>query len=153
MFRKILFIFALTEYYKHSAMNIYDIHTLQQQPEGQQFDRKSFRIEPKNLAIIIVAFANADGGDVAIGIEDNGKITGIDGNEEHLNELLRAPFDYCVPSVNVDVKFVQCVDYKGNANHILIMHVEPSMRVHANQTDEAFYRVGDKSKKLNFNTY
>ena len=30
------------------------------------------------------------------------------------------------------------------------MHVAPSMKVHANQADDAFYRVGDKSKKLNF---
>lgn len=30
------------------------------------------------------------------------------------------------------------------------MHVEPSMQVHANQADEVFMRVGDKSKKLSF---
>lgn len=128
----------------------YDIQALQQQAEGQQFDRKSFRIEPKALAVIAVAFANADGGDIVIGIEDDGCITGINGNEEHLNELLRVPFDYCVPSVPVEVHFVDCVDEKGSSNRVLVMHVEPSMRVHANQADDAFYRVGDKSKKLNF---
>ena len=78
-----------------------DIKDLQQQPEGQLFDRKSFRIDAKALAVILVAFANADGGDVAIGIEDDGRITGVNGNEEHLNELLRAPFDFCMPSVPV----------------------------------------------------
>ena len=131
-------------------MNTIDIQTLQTQPEGQQFDRNSFRIEAKALAVIAVAFANADGGDIAIGIEDNGRITGINGNEEHLNELLRVPFDYCVPSVKVDVKFLDCNDFGGNPNRVMVMHVEPSMKVHANQSDEAFYRVGDKSKKLNF---
>lgn len=30
------------------------------------------------------------------------------------------------------------------------MHIEPSMEVHANQADEVFMRVGDKSKKLTF---
>ena len=44
----------------------YDIQALQQQAEGQQFDRKSFRIEPKALAVIAVAFANADWGDIVI---------------------------------------------------------------------------------------
>lgn len=44
----------------------YDIQALQQQAEGQQFDRKSFRIEPKALAVIAVAFANADGGDIVL---------------------------------------------------------------------------------------
>ena len=127
-----------------------DIKDLQQQPEGQLFDRKSFRIDAKALGVILVAFANADGGDVVIGIEDDGRITGINGNEEHLNELLRAPFDFCVPSVNVEVHFVDCTDVNGQPNRVLVMHVEPSMQVHANQADDAFYRVGDKSKKLNF---
>ena len=36
--------------------------------ENQTFDRKSINISPKDLAIPIVAFANADGGDIAIGI-------------------------------------------------------------------------------------
>ena len=127
-----------------------DIHTLQHKKEGQLFDRKSFRIEPKALAVIVVAFANADGGDVVIGIEDDGRITGINGNNDHLNELLRVPFDFCVPSVNAEVHFVDCTDDNGNPNRVLVMHVEPSMQVHANQADDAYYRVGDKSKKLNF---
>ena len=131
-------------------IDINDIQILQQQPEGQQFDRKSFRIDAKSLAVIVVAFANADGGDVVIGIEDDGRITGINSNEDHLNELLRVPFDFCVPSVPVEVHFVDCMDVNGNPNRVLVMHVEPSMRVHANQADDAFYRVGDKSKKLNF---
>lgn len=100
--------------------------------------------------MLVVAFANADGGDVVIGIEDDGRITGINGNDDHLNELLRVPFDFCLPSVPVEVHFVDCIDEDGNANRVLVMHVEPSMRVHANQADDAFYRVGDKSKKLNF---
>ena len=66
-------------------INTYDIKELQLQQEGQQFDRKSFRIDAKTFAVLVVAFANADGGDVVIGIEDNGKITGINGNEDHLN--------------------------------------------------------------------
>ena len=128
----------------------YDIHTLQYQPEGQQFDRKSFRVEPKALAVIAVAFANADGGDIVIGVEDDGRITGVNGNEDHLNELLRVPFDFCIPSINAEAHFVDCTDDGGDANRVLVMHIEPSMRVHANQSDEAYYRVGDKSKKLNF---
>lgn len=44
----------------------YDILALQQQAEGQQFDRKSFRIEPKALAVSDVAFANVDGGDIVM---------------------------------------------------------------------------------------
>ena len=78
------------------------IEYLRTKPEGQTFDRKSAKIDAKSLAVILVAMANADGGDIAIGIEDNGNVTGIDGNEQHINELLRASFDFCVPSVEVN---------------------------------------------------
>ncbi|WP_405339683.1 RNA-binding domain-containing protein [Fibrobacter sp.] len=56
------------------------------------------------------SFANADGGDIVLGIEDDGRIVGVDNNPKHLNELLRAPLDYCVPSINVEVEYVACKD-------------------------------------------
>ena len=49
-------------------MRNHDIDTLCSMTEGQRFDRKSVRIDAKTLAIHIVAFANADGGDLVIGI-------------------------------------------------------------------------------------
>jgi len=119
--------------------------------EMQIFDRKSVSIEPRALAIPIIAFANADGGTVAIGISDKTRrIEGVDYDIQKLNELLRVPFDFCVPTVKIEIEKVPCADYKGRENHILLMHVEPSMQVHANQADEVFMRVGDKSKKLTF---
>ena len=47
--------------------------------ESPLFDRKSARIDAKTLAIHLIAFANADGGVIAVGVEDDGTITGIDG--------------------------------------------------------------------------
>ena len=60
------------------------------------------------------------------------------------------PFDFCVPTIKVATELVPCVDFKGRENHVLLMHVEPSMEVHANQADEVFMRIGDKSKRLTF---
>lgn len=119
-------------------------------PEGQTFDRKSARIEPKALAVIMVAMANADGGTIAVGIEDDGTISGIDAMTGHINDLLRVPFDYCIPSVNVRPQRIPCIDKDGKENHILVLEVEQSSAMHATSSDEAYYRVGDKSKKLSF---
>ncbi len=119
--------------------------------EGQTFDRKSIRIKPKDLAVTMIAFANADGGDLVIGITDgNREIEGVDGDEKILNEIRRTPFDFCAPSVNAQVEMVPCIDRTGKDNHVLVFHIEPSLRVYANQADEVFLRVGDKSKKLSF---
>lgn len=133
-----------------SMANTTDIEYLQFTPEGQRFDRKSAKIDAKALAIHIIAFANADGGTLVIGVEDNGDITGIDGYETKINELLRAPFDYCIPSITVETDILDCGDRNGKPNHILLMCIFPSSQLHANQADEVFYRVGDKSKKMSF---
>lgn len=119
--------------------------------EGQTFDCKSIQIEPKALAIPIVAMANADGGVLAIGVSDKTRrIEGVDGNEERLNDLLRVPFDFCNPSVRVRCEYLPCKDSEGKENRILLIHIPASGQLHTNQADECFMRVGDKSKKLNF---
>ena len=129
----------------------YTIEELRQKPEGQTFDCKSIHIDQKALATTIVAMANADGGMIAVGISDKTRrIEGVDQNTTHLNEILRTPLDFCVPSISVETDLVPCVDDQGNDNHILIINVPASPRLHANQADEVFWRVGDKSRKLSF---
>lgn len=119
--------------------------------EMQIFDRKSIHIEPKSLAVTIVAFANADGGTVAIGVSDKTRrIEGTDYDIRQLNELLTVPYDFCEPTVQVSIEKVPCIDDKGRENHVVLMHIEPSPHVHSNQADEVYLRVGDKSKKLGF---
>ena len=126
------------------------IQEIQNCTEYQTFDRKSIRVEAKALAITIIAMANADGGKIALGVEDNGELTGVDFNQEHLNELLRVPYDFCSPSVEISTESIEIKDSYNRKNHIIVINVAPSIQVHANQADEVFYRVGDKSKKLNF---
>ena len=119
--------------------------------EGQTFDCKSILIEPKHLATIIVAMANADGGMIAVGISDKTRrIEGVNQDKEHLNDILRTPLDFCVPSVSVTTDYVPCTDAEGRDNRVLLMHIPASPRLHANQADEVFWRVGDKSRKLTF---
>ena len=67
-----------------------------------------------------------------------------------INEILRVPFDFCSPTVKVDFEYMECTDVKEEINKILLLHVHQSTTVHANQADEVYYRLGDKSKKLTF---
>ena len=129
-------------------MTIQDIQT---RKEDQTFDCKSIQIDPKALAVPIVAMANADGGVLAIGVSDKTRtLEGVDQHTEKLNELLRVPFDFCNPSIPVKCSYLPCKDKDGNENHILLMEIPASMYLHTNQADEAFMRVGDKSRKLSF---
>ncbi len=112
---------------------------------------KSIQFAPTSLSDLICAFANADGGTVAIGISDKTKrIEGVDSYLSKINELLRVPIDYCNPTVPVETEMVPCINAEGKADHVLLIKVEASPLLHANQADEAFVRVGDKTKKLSF---
>ena len=127
------------------------IEDIKDRPEGQTFDCKSVKIEPKALAVPIVAMANADGGMLAIGISDKTRrIEGIDQHTAHVNELLKVPFSLCVPSVNIKPEYIPCIDSEGKPNHVLLLHIPASATLHANQADEVFMRVGDSSRKLGF---
>ena len=127
------------------------IEDIKDRPEGQTFDCKSVKIEPKALAVPIVAMANADGGMLAIGISDKTRrIEGIDQHTAHVNELLKVPFSLCIPSVNIRPEYIPCIDSEGKPNHVLLLHIPASATLHANQADEVFMRVGDSSRKLGF---
>lgn len=129
-------------------MTIDDLLNLE---ESQTFDRKSIGIRAVDLSQHICAFANADGGCIAIGITDRERaLEGVDEYQEKVNDLLRVPIDYCKPSVPIRAEMIPCIDRNGNNNHILLFHIEASASMHANQQDEVFLRVGDKSKKLGF---
>jgi ATP-dependent DNA helicase RecG len=118
--------------------------------EDQWFDRKSARIKPRALADALVAFANADGGVIVIGLSD-GRVEGTDALRGARNDLVQAAFDFCVPPVRIDHRLVPCVDEAGQTDHVLVLDVRPTEgAVHANRRDEVFLRVGDENRRLTF---
>ena len=127
------------------------IESILSEKESQTFEVKSIQVEPKALAIPIVAMANADGGTLVIGLSDKSrKVEGINQHKAKLNELLRVPLDFCNPSVPVTYRYMDCIDNEGAQNRILLMDIPASQFLHTNQADEAYVRVGDKSRKLSF---
>lgn len=56
--------------------------------ESQKLDRKSSKIDIKNIANHIAGFANADGGILVIGIRDDGTLEGFENYENKDNEIL-----------------------------------------------------------------
>ncbi|MDY5785250.1 RNA-binding domain-containing protein [Corynebacterium sp.] len=108
-------------------------------PEDQWFDRKSWRIAPKDLARTLVAFANAEGGTVAVGITDTGNIEDPVSTEKE-NKLRVAAHDHTDPAVRVRI---------SKLDSVLVFEVEPGERVHFTSDGRCYLRLGDKSVSLN----
>ena len=133
------------------ALSNIDIATILSMEESQTFDRKSVNISPRDFSNHVCAFANADGGIIVVGISDKTKrIEGVDNKERQVNELLRVPMDFCIPTVPFAHEFVECIDSNGKPNHVLVFRIEASPLVHENQAHNAYVRVGDKSKILSY---
>lgn len=118
--------------------------------EDHWFDRKSFRIEPAALANAMIGFANADGGTLIVGVENDGRVTGIGDDTRHLNEQQQAAIQYTSPPVRHSIGLLPCVDTAGTPKQLLVIEVHPSDQVHRNTRDEVYLRVGDQNRRLPF---
>jgi ATP-dependent DNA helicase RecG len=117
--------------------------------EDQWFDRKSFRVSPRDLANLEAGFANADGGIIVVGIHD-GTLEGTDSSVAHRNELCQAHIQYCQPPVPATSRLVECRRADGQADQLLILEISPGQTVYANVKDEVFLRIGDENRRLTY---
>jgi ATP-dependent DNA helicase RecG len=116
-------------------------------PEDQWFDRKSATTKARDLARPLVAFANAEGGTIAIGLH-GGVVQGIADVPQRINEWRQAPLDFTRPPVRARFEQVRCVSKAGSPDHLLIIRVEPGEQVHEAVDGECYLRIGDESRKL-----
>ena len=98
------------------------VPALQKRPKGQWFDRKSARVKPRDLADAMVAFANAEGGLIAVG-DWSGTIEGTGSDEGLQNAWRQAGRDFARPPVPARVEVVPCVNHQGNADRLLIIEI------------------------------
>ena len=66
--------------------------------ENKLFDRKSSKVKPTDIAPIISAFANAEGGTVVIGVAEKTR------------------------------EFLEVINKQGKADRLLLLHIEPISR-------------------------
>ncbi|NNG20560.1 helix-turn-helix domain-containing protein [Naumannella sp. ID2617S] len=118
-------------------------------PEDQWFERKSAKINPKDLAKPLTAFANAEGGTLVIGLHD-GKVEGLQATPDRINALRQSAIDFTVPPVRVKSRQINCINQDGRTDILLVVRVDPGEVVHESKNGDVYLRVGDESRKLNF---
>ena len=92
-----------------------------------------------DIAKTLVAFANADGGELFVGIEDDNTVTGLQYNEEKNNIVLKAPATHIHPDTPLPIKRATIIAYEGQK--VAYFSVEKGSKyVHLTSKGECFQR-------------
>lgn len=97
-----------------------------------------------DIAKTLVAFANADGGELFVGIEDDNTVTGLRYKEEIIAAILKAPENYVLKDTPVPLKRATIIDYNGLK--VAYFSVEKGSKyVHLTSKGECFQRKDRES--------
>jgi predicted HTH transcriptional regulator len=112
--------------------------------EGATLDFKKTITSSQKIAKSLVAFANGKGGQLLIGVTDDGKIVGVKSEDEERYMINRSANQFCKPviepkfdEVYVDDKLVLVVSVEKS-------DTKPHYALDDNNKWWAYYRVGDK---------
>lgn len=116
--------------------------------EDHFLDFKSVRITPASIQKHFVAFANTDGGELYIGIEDKkakgDRIIGFK-NQEEANSLIQLLLTDTKPSIEgVEIEFIRF----GIRGYVLHVTVPKSPQVHYTSANECYIRLNASSNKI-----
>jgi ATP-dependent DNA helicase RecG len=111
-------------------------------------DLKSFRIKPSTLQETFVSFANSDGGDLYVGIEDKKeigeRIVGFKSIED-ANGVIHTLLEETEPSIeNIELEFINF----GTNNFVLHVSIPKSPKVHYTSQKKCFIRVNASKKEI-----
>lgn len=116
--------------------------------EDHFLDFKSKLITPAKLQECFVAFANTDGGELYIGIEDEKcKVERVNGFSkiEDANDILETLLEQTTPAVeNLDIEYI---DFE-NKGYVLHIFIPKSSKVHFTAQNKCFVRVNANKKEI-----
>lgn len=129
-------------------MNTNDLQQLISQGEGQQLEFKRSLAELETAARSVVAFANADGGIVLLGVHDSGGIVGVEVGEHTKERLSTAITDSTDPIVYPSIEIIPVA---GKA--VVAIKVEASENRPHLCKGRAYKRVGATDVQLSRDEY
>jgi len=120
--------------------------------EGLEFDKKSLKkvtgktADFKDLAKDCVAFANAKGGELHIGIEDNEELPPRD---QKIQEEINARITTRIRELTINVAVSSTIEKANNGSEFIVLRVLPSASSVACTTTGIYYiRDNDKSRAV-----
>ena len=114
--------------------------------ESDVLEFKSSRVDVKTIRESVVAFANAQGGNLVIGVADRSRThaASVEGNAKFdISDLQRSIYDGTAPNITVDIE--ELMEPEGR---ILLIRVPRSGQLHTTADGIVKVRIGKNSKSL-----
>ncbi|GAA5035142.1 hypothetical protein GCM10011506_28350 [Marivirga lumbricoides] len=131
-------------------MELKELYRLVRKGEGETLEFKRKAAHPEKIVREVVAFANTKGGDLLIGVDDNGTIPGVKYAEEEIFVLNKAIFTLCKPKVKFQYDIIP-LDEEQSRSVVHYQIAESKKKPHYALPDttaewgKAYVRVLDKS--------
>lgn len=113
--------------------------------ESQIVEFKKKVAHPEKIVREVVAFANSNGGELYIGIDDDGKISGLKFAEEEKFALEKAISRYCRPRIKFASEIIKITEKKSIIRYTIFESPNKPHYVIENKKGKAYVRVNDRS--------
>jgi len=122
-----------------------DLHDLIRRGEGEQLEFKKRTTHPTRISRTLVSLANTHGGQVLVGVDDDGRVVGVRDAEEEIYLLRQAAEFYADPPLTLKIKEIE-----EDGRTILVVTVpESAHKPHRAQVADGdwrgYVRVRDES--------
>lgn len=122
-----------------------NIRKLILQGEGTTLDFKKTITSNEKIAKSLVAFANNMGGQLLIGVADDGSIKGVKSEDEERYMITKSAHQFCKPAIEPEFEEVYVDDKLVLVVKIAASDTKPHYALDENKKWWVYYRVKDKS--------
>ncbi|RZK78610.1 MAG: ATP-binding protein [Pedobacter sp.] len=122
-----------------------NIRRLILQGEGTTLDFKKTITSNEKIAKSLVAFANNKGGQLLIGVADDGTIKGVKSEDEERYMITKSAHQYCKPAIEPEFEEVYIDDKLVLVVKIAASDTKPHYALDEHKKWWVYYRVNDKS--------
>lgn len=122
-----------------------NIRKLILQGEGTTLDFKKTITSNEKIAKSLVAFANNIGGQLLIGVADDGSIKGVKSEDEERYMITKSAHQFCKPAIEPEFEEVYVDDKLVLVVNIAASETKPHYALDEHKKWWVYYRVKDKS--------
>jgi predicted HTH transcriptional regulator len=126
-------------------MTLQEVRSLAAKGEGLKIEFKKKAAYPEKIVREIIALANTEGGDLIIGVDDDGTVSGQRFIEEEIFVLDKAIRELIFPRLTFETFTVKLTEKKGVAIFRIPLSPDRPHYLKANDKKQSYIRVDDRS--------